>query len=127
METDRSSSSSSSSGSRLGRRFAVVNTHFDHVGQLARLHSARQLRQLLYNTNFLDEGTGGGQGEHGGGDGSSYPAFLVGDFNSIKRGSEVYAALTSAGSCHMLTTELICHLKPCMTDIYLHIVARMAD
>jgi hypothetical protein len=59
----------------------VVSTHFDHVGQVARLNSAAQLRQMLCEEPLR-----------------SCPTILAGDFNSIKRGSDVFATLTQEGS-----------------------------
>ena len=60
---------------RTGDTLAVVNTHFDHVGQRAREHSARLL------VDRLDALAGGG------------PAVVLGDFN-VTPDNPVYALLT---------------------------------
>ncbi len=64
---------------RTRRQFLVVNTHFDHVGAVAKLESARQLVQWI--DNFRREGDA---------------VVLLGDFNS-PTGSPPYTALI-AGS-----------------------------
>lgn len=62
------------------RVLLVVNTHFDHVGEVARVESARQVRRWILDTRRKDEAV-----------------VLMGDLNS-PTGSPAYAAITSDGT-----------------------------
>ena len=37
------------------------------------------------------------------------------------------ASVAEPGTAGTMRVQLICHFKPCMTEIYLHIVARISD
>lgn len=62
------------------RNLLVVNTHMDHVGQVARLESARQIRRWLSDNRKVGE-----------------TLVLMGDFNS-PTDSPAYAAIVEAGA-----------------------------
>lgn len=57
--------------------FIVMNTHFDHIGEVARIKSARLIKRVI-NDLF-----------------SNYPVILIGDFNVIPE-SEPYSIITDA-------------------------------
>lgn len=61
------------------RNLLVVNTHMDHVGQVARVESARQIRRWIAGHRKADE-----------------TVVLMGDFNSATD-SPAYAAIVEAG------------------------------
>ena len=60
-----------------GREFYVINTHFDHRGDVARVESARLITEFIEG---LDEGI---------------PVLLTGDFNVTEK-SEAYAVLADS-------------------------------
>ena len=62
------------------REFYVVNTHFDHQVQLARMNSAKL---VLERINALK---------------TTLPVFLIGDFNAVAGNNPAYEHLTSAKS-----------------------------
>lgn len=64
---------------RGGRRLLMVNTHLDHVGLLARLEGARQLRAWIAAHRAKDE-----------------PVVLTGDFNSMAD-SDAYRTIIAPG------------------------------
>ncbi len=61
-----------------GRRFVIANTHFDHMGVIARSESAHQLRKWIATKNY------------------GLPVILTGDFNA-DGGSEPYEILRHGG------------------------------
>lgn len=67
-----------------GKEFAFINTHFDHMGQIARRESAKL---LLAKVNELANGL---------------PVVVTGDFNSTPD-SEVIKILTDISNSHHLT------------------------
>lgn len=60
------------------REFYVVNTHFDHQVQLARMNSAKLVRERI---NALK---------------TTLPVFLIGDFNAVAGSNPAYEYLTNA-------------------------------
>lgn len=66
---------------KTGRRWVVLNTHFDHRGRAARVESARLLRQRIAELRQRFDGA---------------PAILTGDFNA-DAGGPVYQALGVGG------------------------------
>jgi endonuclease/exonuclease/phosphatase family metal-dependent hydrolase len=64
----------------MKREFYVVNTHFDHQVQLARMNSAKL---VLERINALK---------------TTLPVFLIGDFNAVAGSNPAYDHLTSAES-----------------------------
>lgn len=68
-------------------RFLIVNTHFDHVGEEARVQSAQLIRSRLENMPLLRL--------------PDIPIILMGDFN-VTPDHAAYAALTSAHQSHRM-------------------------
>jgi endonuclease/exonuclease/phosphatase family metal-dependent hydrolase len=64
---------------RSDARFWIANTHFDHIGQSARLQSGKLLLEMA------------------GKRGNRQPLIVVGDFNCLRQ-SEPYLAIVAAGS-----------------------------
>lgn len=70
-----------------GRRFLLLNTHFDHVGQTAREHSARLIRQRLAAL---------GQGD---------PVVVTGDFNVTPDNPAYTTMTTELGDARLRAAE----------------------
>ena len=62
--------------SKSGKSFYVLNTHFDHVGDTARLESAKLIKQKIEKVAGTE------------------PVILTGDFN-CKKGSQPYEVITT--------------------------------
>lgn len=62
-----------------GKSFFVLNTHFDHVGDKARINSAKLILEIIQNET------------------KGYPVILIGDFNATPN-SKPYKILTSEHS-----------------------------
>lgn len=75
-----------------GKQFLMVNTHFDHRGQQARLESARLLAKRLEQNH------------------PQLPLILTGDFN-CRPDSEPYAVLT-AGDVGLHFTDTLANYQP---------------
>lgn len=60
------------------QEFYVVNTHFDHQVQLARMNSAKLVRERITALK------------------TTLPVFLIGDFNAVAGSNPVYEHLTNA-------------------------------
>lgn len=65
---------------RTGSVFAVVNTHFDHQSENARVRSAEQVAELVAGDEFAD-----------------MPVIVTGDFNAHAHDSTAYATLVTDG------------------------------
>ena len=66
-------------------QFVAISTHFDHVGQEARLASAKILRNLLASEPAAGADTASSEAqEWGGAVDDTIPTILCGDFNSVK-------------------------------------------
>ena len=79
---------------RSGQEISVLNTHFDHVGELARANSASQIVQ------WLASGPGAGR-----------PTIVMGDFNA-EPGSEAYRRLTDRASSPLVDTRTTSNTPP---------------
>lgn len=72
---------------RTGMRLRVLNTHFDHVGELARANSAAQIAQ------WVESGPGAGS-----------PTVVMGDFNAMPD-SEPYRRLANGAASGLVDTR----------------------
>lgn len=80
---------------RSGRRLLVLNTHFDHVGAVAKLESARQIGRWIAANQRKEEGM-----------------VILGDFNS-PTASPPYAAMVEGGALRdTLTISRTPHFGP---------------
>jgi len=73
-----------------GNKIWVFNTHFDHIGKLARINSSELILNLIKNVNTKE-----------------YPVILTGDFNSEPE-SEVISVLSK----YLANTKTICLTVP---------------
>ncbi len=74
---------------RAGETIRVLNTHFDHVGQLARANSARQIVRWVEN-----------------GPGAGLPTIVMGDFNAAP-GSEPYRILNNPNASSLVDSGVV--------------------